>query len=58
MTRWQLAQIMAMETNNVISLYIYYRQLLQRKDRQNMSDFVIYFNISGEFDNVEDWAAA
>ena len=47
---------MATETNNIISLYIYYNgQLLQRQDRQNMSDFIISFNIFGEFDNFEDW---
>ena len=47
---------MATDTYNVISLYIYYNgQLLQRQDRQNMSDFIIYLNIFGEFDNFEDW---
>ena len=44
---------MAMETN-VISLFIYYNgQLLQRQDRQNMSDFIISFNTFGGFDNFD-----
>ena len=47
---------MAMQTKNVISQFIYYKgQLLQWQD---MSDFIISFNIFGEFDNFEDWDAA
>ena len=52
--RWlkRLLVTMATETKNVISQFIYYNgQLLQP---QNMSDFIIYFNIFGESDNVED----
>ena len=50
---------MATETKNAISQFIYYNgQLLQLQDRQNMSDFIISFNIFGEFDNFEDWDAA
>ena len=41
--------------DNLISLYIDYNgQLLQQQDRQTVSDFIIYFNIFSEFDNVED----
>ena len=47
---------MATETKNVISVITL--QLLQPQDGQNMSDFIIYFHIFGEFDNLEDWDAA
>lgn len=30
----------------------------QQQDRKNMSDFIISFNLFGEFDNFEDWDAA
>ena len=43
-------QWMATETNNVISLYIYYNGMTDR-----VSDFIIYLNIFAEFGNVEDW---
>ena len=36
------------EKHQVIALYIYNGQLLQRKTE---SDFIIYFNVFGEFDN-------
>ena len=50
---------MATETKNFISLYyIILYELLQWQDRQNMSDFIIYFNIFDDFDNFEDWDAA
>ena len=50
---------MATETKNIISQFIYYKgQLVQPQDGQNMSDFIISFNIFGEFDNFEDWDAA
>ena len=45
---------MAMETKNVISQFIYYNgQFWQRQDGQNMSGFIISFNIFVEFDNFE-----
>ena len=50
---------MATETKNIISQFIYYKgQLLKPQDGQNMSDFIIYINIFGEFDNFKDWDAA
>ena len=42
---------MATETN-------YNRQLLQPQDGPNMDDFIVSFNVFGEFDHFEDWDAA
>ena len=41
--------------SNVISLYIFYNGLLlQLQDKVKVSNFIIYFNVFGEFDNFED----
>ena len=46
---------MATENKTVISPFIYYSGwLLQPQDGQNMSDFIIYSNIFGDF---EEWHA-
>ena len=42
----------------IISLYIYYNGQLLQRQHDRVSDFIIYFNIFGEVDNVEDCDAA
>ena len=47
---------MTTETNERYFTVHLLQRTLQRKDR--VSDFIIYFNIFGEFDNFADWDEA
>ena len=41
------------DTKTIISVFFYYDGKTSKT--LNMSDFIIYFNLFGEFDNFDDW---